>query len=55
MYQPQQMELERETRSFAGVAQLAPEITEAPFCQPLHAPNTYLLSLFSELSRYREG
>lgn len=25
------------------------------FSQPLHAPGTYLLSLFSGLSRYREG
>lgn len=55
MYQPRKMELEREGQSFGGVAQLPRERTEALCYQPPHAPGTYLLSLFSELSRYREG
>jgi len=38
VYQPRKMELERETRSFAGVAQLAPGKTEALFASPYTPP-----------------
>ena len=52
---PQQMVLEREVQGFGGVAQLPRERLEAICYQPPHNPDAYLLSFFSELSRYREG